>query len=381
MRIVHIDLSGTFNEEMTYQENLIAKYNVLDNNMVLVITTCYRWNEDGKIEKAKNSDYITKEGYRVIRLKYKKLINSLITEKIRDIDAQQLKIILNEFRPDIIVLHCFQTYAIRYISDYARINNIKFVIDTHTNFENSAKNVFSYYILHKIIYKQWLEKSYDSIYRIYYIGYMEKDFIRKVYNIGEEKLEYLPLGGEILESNEKNKIRAAVRRKENIKDQEVLFVIAGKFDKKKRLFDVLRVFLKIPIEAKLLIVGAIEEEIKEEINRAIKLDPRVKYVGFKEGKELEEILNAADIYMQPFNLSAIAQNALCAGCALILKECSTYKDMIVDNGYLVTNENDLEKAISKIAKDKGCLENMKQQSILLAKNKYDYSIIARKIIS
>lgn len=381
MKIVHIDLSGTFNEEMTYQESMIAKYNVLDGHDVVIITTCYRWNKYGNIEKVHAGSYNTKDGYKVIRLEYVHRISEFLTKKIRNVNEFQFESILNDISPDIIILHGPQTYVINYVKRYVERNDVKFVVDVHANFENSARNIISYYLLHRVIYNVWIKRCYRTIYKIYYIGELEKDFMNKVYNIDDEKMEYLPLGGEIIDGDKRDEIRKNVRAKEAIMDDEVLFIIAGKFNKDKKLSNVLRVFSKTKLKARLIIIGSIQGDIKDEIDDLLKSDARIRYNGFLSGNELTILLNSADVYLQPFNLSAIVQNALCAGCVLVLKDCSSYRRVIDGNGYLVNNDEELGKALDDIGRNKELLEKMKKHSLILAKEKYDYAQIARTIIS
>lgn len=40
MRITHICLCGTYNQDWNYQDNLLARQNKIDGNDVLVVATC-----------------------------------------------------------------------------------------------------------------------------------------------------------------------------------------------------------------------------------------------------------------------------------------------------------------------------------------------------
>ncbi len=381
MKIAHIDFTGTFNEEMTYQESILAEENALDGNSVIVITTCYRWNEKGEIVKVKEERKKLDKGYILIRMPYKKYINNAITNKIRDVEKRKLYYILDEFKPDIIILHCLQTFAINYIAKYCKEKKIRFVCDTHTNYFNSAKNIMSKYILHKVIYKKWIKNNYKNIDKIYYIGYEEKHFFNTIYNIKDEKMEYLPLGGKILPDEIRMRLRYEFRKKNNILNNEILFIAAGKFDKNKRLDVIIRCFISAKTDSKLIIAGSIDNYTKKLIGNNID-NGKIIYIGFVKGNELINILCACDIYLQPFAISAIAENAICAGCALILKNTLSYQEMVKENGFLI-NDNDSEELISCMKKisDNNILKKMKKKSLEIAKQKYDYKIIAKKIIS
>jgi len=380
MKIAHIDFSGTFNEDMTYQENMIAKYNVADGHQVLVITTCYLWDNEGKIVKIREESKVSADGYSLVRLEYRHLFNEFISRKIRDIDRGKLIGILDAFSPEIVILHCFQTRAIKYITSYCGQHRIKFVVDTHSNFYNSARGILSKYLLHRFLYRRWLLRAYDFIDRIYYIGYEEKEFMNKVYRIQDDKMRYLPLGGVVLPNHSLKSIREKVRRALAITGDEVVFVVAGKFDQNKRLGDVISSFVSANVEARLLIVGSIDTTEMEGIDRWLSASEKILYLGFRTGDELNSILCSGDVYIQAFNISAIAQNAICAGCALILKDTTTYRSLIDTNGFLVNNTDQLVNAI-RCCMNVANLDAMKARSLELAREQYDYKVIARKIIS
>lgn len=109
MRIVHIDLTGPFTEEMHYQENVLSEINASDGHEVYFIATAYTW-KDNQIIKVPEEHKRLANGVRLIRMPYVKLICSLVTDKLRLVKA--LPQILERIKPDIIMMHGFQTVSV-----------------------------------------------------------------------------------------------------------------------------------------------------------------------------------------------------------------------------------------------------------------------------
>jgi len=239
MKIIHIVLVGPFTEGMTYQENLLPIQNVFDGHKVFIIATQYYWNKS-KIEKTSECDKIIENGIRLIRIKYDNIINDYISEKIRK--ASKLIKLINEIKPDIIFLHDPQTYEILTVSKYKRAHRwVKFYIDNHADKNNSATNIFSYYILHKIFYKNILKKVEESIDKCFYVTNSCKKFLNDVYSFNK-KLEYLPLGGVRFNISKREKDK--IKREIGINEEDIILIHTGKFNKKKRTIELLEIFNK-----------------------------------------------------------------------------------------------------------------------------------------
>ena len=139
MKILHIDITGPFEEDMSYQENLISKYHAIDGHEVIMLTTCYKWDNTGKISYMPPTDKLMSYGVHLIRMNYHKIINSFITSKIRKVDG--IYQFIKQLSPDIIFFHCPQTIELLTVVKYIKNNpGIRLFIDNHSDFSNSATN-------------------------------------------------------------------------------------------------------------------------------------------------------------------------------------------------------------------------------------------------
>lgn len=131
----------------------------------------------------------------------------------------------------------------------------------------------------------------------------------------------------------------------------------------------------------MLIIGSISDDIKMETKKLIERDRRIQYLGWKSADELNKYLDAADIYMQPGKVSAIFQNAVCRGCAIIVNDLVDYRPFINGNGWLIQDPQEIEGIMKKIVLGDLNLNTMKEKSFLIAKEQLDYRALAKCIES
>lgn len=376
MKIVHIILSGPFTEGMTYQENLLPIQNAIDGHSVVIIASCLSWHKTLMV-KLPECDKIISNGIRLIRIDYNKIINNFITEKVRK--SSKLLPIIEKISPDIIFLHDSQVFEIINIARYKNKNKeVRFIVDFHSDYYNSGKNIFSYIILHKVFYKYLLMRAKKSIDKMYCITRASKNFLEEVYSFKSSKTEIYPLGG-IFNKNIETE-RFAKRRKYNFSDSEIIFLHSGKINKNKKTKELLEIFNKIEYnDFKLLIIGDIEKDYNNVIMPLIEKNSRVQYLGWKNSEELMEYLSISDVYIQPGTPSATLQNAICAGNAVIVAQKDIYEDIVKENGWIINNVSEIKTILENIKNDRLKLERMKSESLRIGKTILDYKVLADRM--
>ena len=70
MKVLHFDNTGTFNENMSYQENMIPEYNAKDGHQVVILTSCFEYDNYGVVRFTPPTDKIMNNGVRLIRKNY-----------------------------------------------------------------------------------------------------------------------------------------------------------------------------------------------------------------------------------------------------------------------------------------------------------------------
>ena len=379
MIIVHMDFTGTYNEEMNYQENILPRIHAEDGHTVFFITTCYRWKENIE-EKVPPCNKKISKGIILIRLPYKHFLTEYIDKKIRAVE--KLYDLLNEISPDIIMIHCIQTFAcysvMKYIDDHPRV---KLYVDFHTDYYNSAKNFFSKQILHKYFYKPIAQKLSKYVKTFLCCSYEAMFFLKKEYGISEDKLEFYPLGGLIYCDDYYQRTRSTIRKELGCADNTILMVHSGKMNKNKKTVELVKAFHQIAVnDIMLCLVGAMDDYVCNEIAKIIEIDKRIRYLGWKDGEVLSKYLCACDVYCQPGTQSATMQNAACCNCALMLFPYPSHTYIFGENiPYYVKGVDEIKNVIAKIVANPKDLEQKKRQVSNIAIERLNYRKLARRL--
>lgn len=379
MKIVHIELAGSFTEGMTYQGNQLSYQNIIDGHSVLFISNAHKY-ENGKLVSTDYEDYILDYGMRLIRMPYVRIFGNKLTQKIRCVNG--LYEILEEFKPDIIFSHSLSYLSVIDVLKYVKKHPyVIFYADTHTSEYNSASTWFSKTILHKCFYRGLTKATVPYLKKYFYVGESERVFAKKYYNVPDDIMEFFPLGGTPLNGNEYLKIRKKRREELELQPNEVLLMHSGKFSVEKRTIELINAFTKIKdTNSKLILVGYIPKENEETINEMICNDNRIIYLGWKKGEELKEYLCACDLYCQPGSVSATLQNAICCNCAIMAYPHLPYVvNLNYENFIWVRLQKDMEDAFESIKNNPSQLIRLKNNSTRCAEELLDYKKIAKKL--
>lgn len=380
MNIVHIDMTGTFNEEMTYQEPMLAKYNFRDGHRVTMIATCFRWDGSDCL-KVLPQDIITKDGYRLIRLPYLNIGNSFFSDKIRA--TKGLYDLLVKLGPDVIVVHCAHaTLSTLDVIKYTKRHmEVVLYADTHTDYKNSGRNWASLNLLHKIFYRNVVRQALPYIKKYFYVTQERKRFACEVYKIPEAMMEFYPLGGELISHQAKAAAKEKIRAELGMASDELLLLHSGKLDALKKTDILLEAFARVPSQRlRLIIIGSVTESFEPILKPYLQNDSRILFLGWKTGKELMEYLAASDMYLQPGSQSATLENALCCGTPIMIYPHESYdKHYLCGNGFYVEDADDIMNAFYQIVEDNVNLEQMSDASFMLAEMYFDYKKLAARL--
>lgn len=379
MKIVHCCLSNFYIDNYNYQENALPRQNKLDGHDVSIIASTETFINNTHIGYVEPRTYINEDGIPVKRIPYRKIPIHFTRKKIRSYPG--VYELLEKENPDVILFHGVPAWELKNVVKYKVAHpQIKLYVDSHGDLNNSARNFLSKNILHKLFYKSIVRSAYPYIDKIFYLSYETKYFLTTIYNIPENKLEFYPLGGTIMEDKEYQAKRDRIRRELNLSNDGILLVHSGKLDKLKRTEDILRALIKVPSERlRLVIVGSIPEDMKPVLEPLIEADKRVNYVGWKTADELMEYLCAADVYVQPGGQSATMQNAICCGCAMVLYPHKSHEPYLQGNGYYVKNIEDIKRVFQEIDDNPSVLKKMSENSMKIARELLDYRKLAARL--
>lgn len=197
MKIVHCCLSNFYIDGFAYQENELVAQNVKDGHHVTVIASTESFGVDGRLTYIKPSDYLGADGARVIRLPYRKFVPHWLGRKLRM--HSNVFELLNTLKPDIVLFHGTCGWELNAVTRYKKLNpNIKFYVDSHEDFNNSARNWASKWLLHFCFYRNILKSCLLEIDKILCITVESISFVSGFYGVPAAKLELFPLGGEFM---------------------------------------------------------------------------------------------------------------------------------------------------------------------------------------
>jgi len=378
LKILHCCLSCFYIDDYSYQENILVQEHVKSGHDVLVIASTETFSSKGSLTYTNPSRYMGSDGAMVYRLPYVKILSKKISRKIRA--YQGLYDEIKKFKPELIIFHGMCAYSLLTVALYVKNNsNVLLYADSHEDLNNSATTFLSRNILYRFFYVPIIRLAKKHIQKVLYITYETKKFCKEIYSIEEEKLEFFPLGGKIINDIDYLGRRERFRQKYHCKD-DIVFLQTGKFDKKKKLIESLVAFRNTKNKkTKLFIAGILHDEIKKDALSLIATDNRIQFIGWANSEDISNLLCMSDIYLQPGSQSATMQMAITHRCALILDDVPSHRHIFSNNGFLVNTQKELENAIKNIS-NYGLIKDMCNNSYEYAKKYLDYAMLADRLV-
>lgn len=383
MRIMHVCLSCFYIDGFNYQENMLVREHVKAGHDVKVLASTENY-VDGKLAYVEPAKYLGSDGAEVIRLPYRRFLPHKLMTKLRMHSAVYEHI--TEFSPDVLMFHGLCGWELRTVSRYKKSNpNVKLWVDSHEDFNNSARSFVSKNILHRLFYRPIFKKSIPYVEKVLCISLETMDFIGGFYNCPKDKIEYFPLGGFIFDDEEYKKNRISIREKYDISPDTLIFFQSGKFDAKKKLVESLEAFQKVSHLEKIqyLVAGVLQDDVKSDLETLLAKDDRIRFLGWKNAGELMQLLCAADVYVQPGSQSATLQNSICCRCAVIVDDVPSHYPFVKGNGWMINNSLSLSESFQCAiqAYNDGTLIAMNKKSLSIAKELLDYKKMAEYLVS
>lgn len=378
LKIVFICLNSAFTEGMTYQDNLLANQVRADGHEVTIIADCHKYM-DGVIVETPEEDKFLSNGIRLRRLQYRNILGEAISGKVRAVKG--LYETLEQEQPDIIFHHGVQSWELLTVAKYKKNNShLKLFVDNHADLNNSATTFLSRNVLHKIFYRSVVQLALPYIDKVFFVAHECGDFLKDLYNVPDHMMEFYPLGGVVPKAQERQERRTQIRQELNLKEQDILLVHSGKMDALKRTEELLKAFLHVPNDnLRLILIGYLDEKIKEQVEPIILADDRISFLGWKTGVELLDYLCACDLYMQPGSQSATMQNALCCGSAVALFPHHSYKRLLNDSAFWVETVDDMKRLLQNISDNPESLREKQEAGQKVAKGQLDYRVLANRL--
>jgi 1,2-diacylglycerol 3-alpha-glucosyltransferase len=363
MKIVHLCLSSFYIDNFSYQENMLPKYHLKMGYEVTMIASLVSFNSEGKpCLMAESATYTSSEGFKVIRLNYKRGPFAKLNTFIRR--YENLMANLEAESPDILFIHDYSFADILPVIKYVKKNKVKVFVDCHTDFINSAQTWVSKYIFHQIIWRYIGKRITPYVEKFYGVTPLRCDFLRQAYRIDSQKIDLLLMGvdDDLLQEKIKSDMGAQIRKKLNI-DKEFVILTGGKIDLLKNIHLVLKAFGNIEqfnIPVKLIVFGTIAPEVSETINKL--LDHKdIKFVGWLDAESILDYFIMSDLIVFPGTHSVLWEQAVGTRTPAVFKywEGMTHVD-IGSNALFLHQDSvsEIEATLTKIVNENGVYDKM-----------------------
>lgn len=383
MRILHVQLCGPYTDGWSYQENVLPRMHRDQGHNVEIVATVESY-ENGKMVRLNSGVSKTKEGIKLTRLPYSRILPIGIARKLRVFVG--LDRVFNSFEPEIVFLHESQFLDVKRVAEYAKRNpGTRLYVDCHTDFVNSARKWLSKNILHKIIYKRCAKKIEPYTTKFFGTLPARCDFLREVYGIPAEKIELLPFGAEDDRINweRRDEIRENIRHQLKLSEGDFVVISGGKLDRRKNTHLLLKAIREIRSDqVELILFGIPDSEMKEEIEQLSKHE-RIRYVGWLNSEQIYDYFLASDLAVFPGTHSVLWEQAIGTGLPEIVRRRTGFEHVdLGGNCIFLETETvaEIRESILKVYSDTELFQQMKQTALLKGVPHFAYSEIARKAI-
>lgn len=378
-------LCDFYNENLEYQENLLAKYYTKNGHEVTIIASTFESIFDyyaGKYNSKVNSKEYDLDSIKIIKQPYAfNFFNKI--KKLKNVDN-----ILNQVKPNLIFAHDIHLNLFEAVSYVKKNSDCKIIMDYHADYMNSAKNWLSLNLLHKIIRKQILYKVKPHIKKIFPVVPTSAKFLNEVYGISYNEMELLILGSD---TDTINNIRLTgeylnIRNKYNIPKDAIVIVSGGKLTPFKKTELLIEAFFKISNPNLYLLIigdtGAENIEYKKYLLDSTKNNDKIYFTGWLNTQEVYAHMLASDIAVFPKSQSVLWQQAISCGLPLIVglvggndvSYLNKYNCIIELEEYEITSMT-IASRIKTLLDDKQLLTNMHNNSRKTADELLNYNKI------
>lgn len=383
MKILHLCLSASYIEGLSYQENLLPQYHKKMGYDVDVIASLKTFNSNGEyVYDSETADYVNKHGVHVVKLAYKKpeKIGKLLKTYVGTYGA------IEASNPDVIFMHGVQFWDSNVVRKYMKAHpNVKLYADNHSDFSNSAMNWVSKNIQHKILWRHCVHRLDPFVIKYWGVLPARVDFLINMYHLPKEKVELLVMGAddELVKKAESPEVRKEIREKYGFAPDDFVIVNGGKIDQwKKQTLQLMDAVNRMDDpKVKLLVFGSVTPELKEEVND--RCSERVKYIGWVQSEDSYPLFAAGDIACFPGRHSVFWEQVAGQGIPMICKrwDGTTHVDCGGNVLFLDTDGVDqISGAISVIRNDPDVYQKMKGTAENVAKRVFSYTAISARAI-
>lgn len=381
MKITHLCLACFFPDGYSYQENLLPKFHKRLGYEVEVIASLLTFGSNGEQAYMDHCDtYINENGIKVVRLDYR--LDNKVSKKLQLFRG--LYAALENSEPDILFIHGCQFLDIKQVVKYLKNNpGIEVYVDNHADYSNSATNLISKYILHRIIWRHCAQLIEPFTTKFWGVLPARVDFLTENYGLPSEKCSLLVMGAdddEVARASGAASIMAT-RNLLDLQTKDFVIVTGGKFDESKcQILALMDAVAEIGGNVKLLIFGPVASSLKVAFDKRLQED-RIIYLPWASTSESYDYFAIADLIVFPGRHSVYWEQAAAMGKPLLVKRWAGTTHIDCGGNVAYTSGDDAVALANDLASlmEIEMLESMKRNADR-AKVVFLYSGIAKRSI-
>ena len=379
-RIVHMCLSNIYADGYSYQENMLPRFHQALGYEVEIIASVETFDNNGQFTDHQGKrEYLNENGIPVRRLAYQKPVK--IYRILRRYQGTYSS--LEKTDPDIIFIHGCQFMDIDIVADYLKKHpGIKVYVDNHADFNNSATNVLSKNILHKIIWKRCAHIIEPFTSKFYGVVPARVDFLKEMYDLPADKCELLVMGADddAVEKARCPEVRENRRTVYGVTDDDIVIVTGGKIDHNKpQVLKLMHAVNDMSDErVKLMVFGSVTDELKAEFDR--NLTDRVIHIGWRKSEDIYEDFAAADLVAFPGLHSVLWEQAVGMGVPCLFKRIKGFEHVDLGGNCLFFEQDDEEEYKVRIMCALDQIDEMKQIAQEKGMKTFSYREIAKRAL-
>ncbi len=380
MKILHLCLSAFFIDNYSYQENILAKYHAKQGHDVTVIASLFTFNTSGRgVFLSQPAEYQDKNGFKVMRLAYKKPIrwNRLFRHYIGLDEA------LERISPDLIFSHCVSFGDATIVKHYLYQHpNVVFYADNHTDYVNSAKNWLSKYILHPLVWRYYAKQLEPFMKKCWGVTPLRCRFLKEMYHINPNLIGFLPMGvdDESIPIDRK-RVYDTIRKELGVREEDILVFTGGKIDRLKNTHVLIESLVKLNDEHLHLVICGILTDEMDYLKELINGNHQIHYLGWCDAERVMNCMVASDIACFPGTHSTLWEQTVGVGLPIICKHWDGMDHVNINGNCRFINGEDVTE-LSEMLKEltqKEMLQSVTQLAVQ-ASSLFLYSNISKKAI-
>lgn len=382
MKIVHVCLAASYVEGFGYQENILSQFHAEMGNDVFVITSNRMFNKKYERVFREVGEYTNEYGIKVRILPNSKRYGYY--SRFNDFDG--VYDALEERNPDIIFVHGGQFVALMDIIKYCKKHKeVKLYIDQHGDYYNMKFNTWKEKIVQRYIYGHWMRKAIPYVSKYWGVTPWRCQYLNEVYRIPKSKIDLLVMGGDdrYIHLEKKKEIRAEIRSKLCLKEEDFVVITGGKIDATKNIHKLMQAVIDMNKEnLKLIVFGQPNDKMAEQIEKLSK-DSHIRNIGWLDATAVYDYFLASDLVVFPGTHSVLWEQACACKIPCLVKRWEGMQHVNVGGNCDFIDDDSVEGIKNKVEEllDSEKYLKMKQVALSPATDVFLYSEVAKKSIN